>query len=689
MRLSLSELRKLLGNVKILLVIAAAAVINIVFLVVPEFDKYSPSSYNALWDVLDEITPAKRTEFVEQRIAAYDDSRWFTGSSDAEFADSFYSEQELLKYVFNETTQVDGYSEYLNSINQAAENMKSLSFFADENSFTYRNIIKTKEDFSHLSADNVSSDRSKGVLLATRFGITDILLFLLIVIFGVKLISSERESGFFPLLQSTANGKSELAAAKLVSLIVSALLAALMLYGGNFAAGAVLYGFGDTSRAFGSVYGYFSCGIQITVLDFYVLFSLVKFLLCIAMSAMVFAALSVPLNSSIGFGIIGVFAAAEAALYFLVPSTSIFSVFRQVNIVAAADTAKLIGKYLNINVFGVPISAALITLIPTAVFASVCSVCGIFCFTKSGEKNRSVSRVLLQGRHTNLVFHEMYKSFFCGKGIFILIASEIALVMLQNPIKPQYNSISEYYYYNYISELSGEYTTEKTEYIDKQLELAMLDYSDEGRYKTEALEKLRAHADYLKENNGYFLSDKGYELLTGGSEARTYDRIMTAVKVLILILTVSFSYYIECRFGGNMLLRSSLNGRAKTFAAKLICAAAVSLLILLIFDGSRIYNVLLEYGTENIFAPVYSIERLENFKIQIALYLIYTELGRFVGMLSVSALVFAITRLTKSYSLTVILSLIVFVMPPLLSLIGFDFMDYFLITPLLLGNVFV
>lgn len=689
MRLFFSELRKLLGNVKILLVIAAAAVINVLFLVVPEFEEYSPSAYNALWDILEEMNPDERTDYVAQRIAASDDSRRFTGSSETEFTDNFYSEQELLQYVYNELSQVEGYSDYLNSIDQSAENMKTLSFFADEDSFNYRNIIKTTEDFSRLSADNVGYGRSKGILLALRFGITDILLFLLIVIFGVKLISSERESGFFPLLQSTANGKIRLAAAKLSAVILSGLLAALLLYGGNFAAGAFLYGFGDTSRAFASVFGYFSCGIQITVMGFFLLFSLVKILLCIAMSALVFAALSVPLNSSVGFAAISVFAAFETVLYFFVPSTSIFSVFRQVNIAAAADTAGLIGKYLNVNLFGMPVSAAMITLITTAVFAVVCAVGGMLLFTKSGEINRSTGVVLLKGNHTNLVLHELYKSLICGKGIIILAVSAAAFVMLQNPIKPQYNSISEYYYYNCLSELSGEYTDEKSLYIDNELMAALSDYSDEGRYKAEALQNLRAHADYLKENNGYFVADKGYELLTGGSEAHTYDRLITAVKSLILVLIVSYSYYVECRFGGDMLLRSSLNGRAKTFAAKLICAAAVSLAILLIFDGSRLYSVLSCYGTENILAPVCSIERLANFKMPIALYLIFTELGRFVGMLLVSASVFAISKVTKSYSLTIILSMIVFVLPPLLSLMGFDFMDYFAITPLLVGNVFI
>ena len=126
MRLFFSELRKLLGNVKILLVIAAAAVINVMFLVVPEFEEYSPSAYNALWDILEEMNPDERTDYVAQRIAASDDSRRFTGSSETEFTDNFYSEQELLQYVYNELSQVEGYSDYLNSIDQSAENMKTL-----------------------------------------------------------------------------------------------------------------------------------------------------------------------------------------------------------------------------------------------------------------------------------------------------------------------------------------------------------------------------------------------------------------------------------------------------------------------------------------------------------------------------------------------------------------------------------
>lgn len=687
MRMFLSELRKLLGNPRILLVIAAAVVINVVFLALPEFDEYSPESYNALWNTIDEMPATERADFFAQRIADNNDPRWFTGSGSNEFTDDFYSEQALLKYVYNETAQVDGYSEYLLSIDQAAENMKSFSFFADENSFNYRNIIKTREDFSGLSADNVKLGKSKGILLATRFGVTDLLLLLLTVIFGVRLLSSEREGGFLPLFRSAVNGKGRLAAAKLAALGMSAFLAASLLYGSSFLTGVVMYGFGDTDRAFASVYGFFSCGLQMSVSGFLVLYMLVKLLLCAVFSAVVFLLLSLPFGSAVGFAAVGGFTATESALYFLIPTTSVFSPLHQINIVAIANSGELIGKYLNINLAGYPVSA-----IPATIFAGIaadasCAVGGVFCFALSGERKQYSGKGVLPGRHTNIVLHELYKSFFSGKGLLILLAAGALLAAFQKPVKPHYNDISEYYYYNYISEISGEYTEEKSAYIDRQLEAAMNDFSDEAKYRIEALEKLRTHADYLKEHNGSFVADKGFQMLTGGDEVRTYDRLITAVKMLLLVLIVSFSYNIEYRYGGDMLLRASKNGRFCTFAAKIFSAFVVSLVILAMFDGSWIYSVLSAYGTDGISAPACSIERLCNYNVSIALYLLLTEAGRLFGMTAASALVFAVTRWSRSYSVTVVVSAVMFAVPPLLSVMGFKFMDYFILNPLLTGNI--
>lgn len=688
MSLFFSELRKLLGNAKLLLIITAAVVVNVVFLIIPEYVEYSPSSYNALWNRLDELSPSECKVFLAERIAKYDDPRWFTGGAETEFADNFYAEQELLQYVLNEVEQVDGYPDYLISIDQAAKNMKSLSFFSDERSFSYRNIIKTQSDFSKLSADNVRYGGSKGILLAIRFGITDIILLLLSVIFGVKLLFSEREGGFLPLLHSTANGKFSLAAAKLSALMTSTAFAAVPLYGGSIATGWTLYGFGDLSRDISSVCGYFSCGLRITVSEFFVLFLLVKLLFCIAVSAVVFVFMSMPFGSAAGFAVLGGFAAIEIALYFLIPPTSALSALRSVNIIATADAAELIGKYLNVNAFSFPINCIPITVWSTIFFTVVCAITGVIASAFSGEKRRTVGNGLLRGGHTRIILHELYKSFICGKGILILLVSSITLLVLQKPLKPHYTDIVEYYYYSYISEISGEFTNEKMNNISSKLETARNDFSDEGRYKTEALEKLLAHADYLKECDGYFLADKGYEMLTGCDEVYVYDRLMTAIKAMVLILIVGFSYCVEHRFGGDMLLCSSPNGRAATFAAKLFCAAFAAFAVLVIFDGSRIYNVLNVWGIENILAPVCSIERLSKYSMSVLSYLILTELRRLIGLTTMSTVIFCMSRKKLGYSVTVIFSAVIFALPPVLSAVGFEFMDYYGLSPLLIGNVF-
>ncbi len=68
MRLFLSELRKLLGNAKMLFLIGTAVLINLVFLIIPEFNEFTPASYNLIWDKLGELEPSARANFIAELI---------------------------------------------------------------------------------------------------------------------------------------------------------------------------------------------------------------------------------------------------------------------------------------------------------------------------------------------------------------------------------------------------------------------------------------------------------------------------------------------------------------------------------------------------------------------------------------------------------------------------------------------
>ncbi len=685
MSLFLWEIRKIFSNARVWFVIVAAVIVNVIFLIVPEYGEYSPEEYNALWAEITELPPEERADYISKKIVSLNKAiNSNVVSSDV------YVEQSLFSDVYDEIVQVDNYADYLNSVDKAAENLKTLPFFSDENSYDYRNILKTQKRFSELSAAELKHGKSRGILLAARCGTTDILMLVIILLIGTKAISEERESGLTLLSRPTDKGGFYLAAAKLISMLVSACAAGLVLYGSSFITGAVVYGFGDIGRAVQSVPVLFSCGFHISVGEFLGVFGIIKLLFCAVTAAAVYLFMSIPVGSIANFAALGGFTALSALAYFLIKPTSYLSFLRQINIAALADTERLIGEYLNINFFENPLNAFFVTVTANIIFAFVCSSMGIiFNCLFAPERRMSARKSILNGRHTSITAHEMHKCFISGRGLAIIVLCAATVIILYQPEKPQYASASEYYYYSYIKELEGEVTSEKETYIQNELTNAMNDFSEHGQDRIAALLQLSEHTEYLKQNSGYYAADKGYRMLTGDDTVFVYDRIMTAVKCLLLVLILSYSYCSEYRNDAYMLLLSSPNGRVRTFVCKMFPAAVVTLSFLLIFDGSRIYNVLNAWGTAQITSPAESMEHLAGISIPLIAYLIFTELGRFVGMMIAAVLIFALSVKIKKYPVTVIMSAAFLVVPPILSVIGFEFMDYFLLNPLLTGNVII
>ena len=277
------------------------------------------------------------------------------------------------------------------------------SFFSDENSYDYRNILKTQKCFSELSAAELKHGKSKGVMLAARFGTTDILILVIVLLLGAKVISEERESGLMILSRPTDKGRFHLAIAKLFAMITLSCTAGLALYGSSFITGASLYGFGDISRAIQSVSKLFSCGFHISVGEFLGVFVEIKLLFCTVTAATVYLFMSIPIGSIANFAALGGFTAISTLAYFLIKPTSYLSFLRQINIVALADTEKLVGEYLNINFFENPLNSLFVTITANIIFAFVCSAAGIIlnCLF-APERKISARKSKLNGRHTSI-----------------------------------------------------------------------------------------------------------------------------------------------------------------------------------------------------------------------------------------------------------------------------------------------
>lgn len=684
MRLFLYETRKLLGDAKLLFFVLVIIAANVVIQLSNVGGEYTVSAYNALWDRVSELLESERLDYVESRI----DSTFSYAEREPEFADNYYAEQQLLKDVYAEIEQVSGYPDYLKSIDSAAENMKVLSLFSDENSFDYRNIIRTQEDFAGLQPVNMRSDRSRGVNSALDFGITDILMLITAMLLGAKLLSKERENEYFLLMNAAVNGRAELARAKFAALAVSSVIFGALLYGSGIVTANLMYGFGDTSRAIQSVYGYFSCASELTVSGFLTLTFMLKLFFCAVLASLIFVFFSLPLGSAAGSALMIAFSGIQAALYLVIQPSSWLSLLRQINVAALADSSAIVGKYLNINIFGQPVNAASVTILFSFFVVAAGYICGVFAFCGTSlkiKKNRVKSGKT--GRHTVLLLHELFKTFISGKGLIILAAVAIIIAVMWKPVRVQYSSPDDFFYYRYISAISGEVTPEKENYIFEEYQSALVSTSDDANYRISALSRLIAHTEYLKENGGEYVADAGYRMLTGAPEVQVYDRLCAAIKVFILVLAVAFSYCEEYRTGMNKLLCSSYRGRAVTFVKKLLSAVTVILLIMLIFDVPRITSVLGAWGTENITAPACSMEHLPECKLSILAVIVLTEVMRFLGMVLVSAAVFGISGYIRSYSITVTVSVGLFVVPLVLAAAGVGWCDFVLVVPLLIGTV--
>ena len=99
----------------------------------------------------------KRLEFIENKLeSVYDENaELYTGDS--------YSDRILLQGVKEQLLITSDYEEYVRFVINEADNLTSISIFADESSFSYKNALATAEDFSTLIDVNTYYNISYGV----------------------------------------------------------------------------------------------------------------------------------------------------------------------------------------------------------------------------------------------------------------------------------------------------------------------------------------------------------------------------------------------------------------------------------------------------------------------------------------------------------------------------------------------
>ena len=120
----------------------------------------------------------------------------------------------------------------------------------------------------------------------------------------------------------------------------------------------------------------------------------------------------------------------------------------------------------------------------------------------------------------------------------------------------------------------------------------------------DAFEQVKEHAEYLKTTeNGEFVYDSGYKLLSGDASAGNKDLLLGFIAMAMVICCLVYVYSIEYQTGANVLLKTSSKGRANTFFYKFIIGLIVVTVIYILTYAPYFYNVLSAYGIRGINAP--------------------------------------------------------------------------------------
>lgn len=441
----------------------------------------------------------KRLEFIENKLeSVYDENaELYTGDS--------YSDRILLQGVKEQLIITSDYKAHIRSIVEEADNLTSVSIFADEASFAYKNALATAEDFNTLIDVHTYYDVSYGVNMATEFVLTDLMVILLLFIVCEALIGSERSIGITSLQKTCKHGRGRLAFGKIAACFISVLIICVLFYGSNYITAGFTYGFGDLSRSIQSVGGFANCLLKIDVLQFLALFFVFKllsmFLLCLIINLV-----SMLSKSRVGgYAIIAVVFLVSYILTAVIDDNSSAMCLKYINLLKFTDVHGIISVYRNINIFGSPVNYLTVFGVFAPLLIAAFAMLNIAVYShKNIEPYSKYTQTLpikfkRPAGSTSVVAHEMYKALVTNKAglfILILIAVQIA-VNFTSPLTLNEEEKFEKYYFSYFA---GDFNNEKNEEIQAELERFEKSVSELSELTDDYENGLISESEYLQQS---------------------------------------------------------------------------------------------------------------------------------------------------------------------------------------------
>ncbi|OQB54084.1 MAG: ABC-2 family transporter protein [Firmicutes bacterium ADurb.Bin146] len=618
------------------------------------------------------------------------------------------TEINLLDTKLKEVQNTYGYNNYLGAIILKAQEISDTSLF-QTSEFTKRNSQKTLDDYVSLDVKKVEYNSSKGIICATSNRITLILSVLMVMFICIQVFVKDKENNTIELLKTMKYGRVRLITAKAVTLFLMVIAAGVLLNLSSLFVSSLIYGLGDLSAPIQSVTGFMTSTYGITVLQYILIFNVYN-IMTLALTGLLMLLIFILFKKAL-YGYIGilVFFGLSITLNMVIDPVSSLNIFKYINIYNFLDSSGIIGRYLNINIFGFPISLSDIfrvsLIIGTSVALTACIK--VFSVQKIKPESRGLNRINIGGKieakaKTGILRYELYKSFVINPALLILLFVLILQITSANGSDMRFADIDSVYYEYYMDILKGPISEDKTEYLNKELsrvkeeQLISTDpnktYINQIKVLNTLIEKdmqlnkiFDEKGDNINKEKISFVYELGYERLLLTNSDILLLSMITAILVILCMVNI---FVIEYRENTYNIINVTKYGRQRTFWYKIGIKISMVIMIITITYVPYVIRIMKNYGLTCLDAPIISMNSFSTLSINTSIleYIILVFLMKILGLILAGILIAFLAVKLKSFIVTAVVSTFIIVIPSFLAYIGLDVFEKLGFNPFLLGN---
>ena len=426
----------------------------------------------------------------------------------------------IYRQYYSHFLETDGYDGY---IGQTLENAKDLlSFASSDQTYYYRNIVKTEAAYKKIAGLSLSPVCGVSVDFVTDNPIVEYALLIAAVLLAVLSVNTESTANTRQLILTTQKGRREtigckLAAVCILILVLTAIVKLALLF---YAAGFL--GLSDLSAPLQCVEGYLTSSWRISIGEYLLLSFLLKTVGLLAAASFAMFATTLFDNVPVCILVTAVPFAVESIVYQKISFFSAAYLLKECNLTALFNCRDCFVTLHNINVFGFAVDAALFRTVFSAGLIASLSVLSKVSFA-SGIRVRTTVSLRRRSVLPKSSFGFELKKFIINQKLPFLLAGFIAVCIIYVNTLHYRIDTDEYYYRAYtgqIAEMTAEEQgraimemRQEMEEISREKEELARRYSEGGIPNDVMLEENERLSRLLQRENALQRVEEQYRII--------------------------------------------------------------------------------------------------------------------------------------------------------------------------------